>query len=536
MRISFYLICIVCFSFLASCSSGGSSSQQNFENVLRLSIGPPQTLDPHQVTGTPGYKVLKALGEPIVRMDYSTLSVTPGVAKEWSVSEDKLKYTFTLRENARWSNGEPITAQDFVYSWKRLLSPSLGNQFSVDFYAIKNAEAYNRGELTDFNQVGVSATGNYTLEIQLVKQDPLFIKRIADVHTFPVHQATVEKFGAMDDPTNPWIKAGNFVGNGPFILKKWELQQDIEVVPNPYYWDKDNIKLDGIRFITSESEMAVERMFRTDKLDIVYESRIPIEKIAQYKEERPEVLRLVPTYATYFYLFNTKKPPFDNVKVRKAFALSIDKELLVEQVTKAGEPAAYSLTPVTDDYMPPQMPKFNPERALELLAEAGYPNGKGLPKLTLSYNTSESHQKIAVAIQQMWLKNLGVEVTLENQEWKVFLTNLRNGDYQMARLGSISTFADPIDFLGSYITGHGMNRPQWSNARYDELIAESNGAPSEKERFEKMYEAEEIFLNDQPIAPLFFYTDSFLISPRVKNFEFPMITMPDYHGVYIENE
>jgi len=511
---------------------GGSATP---EQVLRITIGAsPANLDPHQATDVPGLKVVAALMEPLLTTDYQTFEVQPGVAESWEVLEDAMLYRFKIRENAKWSNGDPLTSHDFVYSWQRILSPGLGNQYALDYYAIQNAGAFHRGELKDFSEVGVKAISDKELEFRLEKRDPLFLKRLAVETTSPVHRATVEKFGAIDDPNNPWIRAGNFVGNGPFLLKYWELNQIIEVEKNPHYWDADSIKLQKILFNPAESESVEERLFRAGQIHIAYGGRIPVDKIARYKAEAPEQFVSQPAYATYFYVFNVTKPPFDNVDVRRAFAYAIDKEALTQYVTKNGEPAANALSPISAAYNPPKMPAFNPELAREHLAKAGFPGGKGFPKVTLTYNTMEMHQAIAVAIQQMWKKELNVDVTLENQEWKVFLNFRENLQHDIARAGSFSTFADPMDFLDSFRSGHGMNDTGWSNAEYDRLIEASGQALTDKERYELLYQAEQILLDQVPLIPLYYYTQSYLIKPEVKGFKFSMADYPSFKGVYLE--
>lgn len=531
------LLLIMSFTVLLSCGKGTSkqSDTTELEQVLHLSIGAfPGNIDPHQVTDMPGIKVVAALMESLLVTDYQTFTQHPGVAESWEELEDGTLYRFTLRENAKWSNGETVTAQDFVYAWQRILSPGLGNQFALDYYAIKNASAFHKGEIEDFSEVGVKALSDRLLEFRLERRDPLFLKRMSDARTAPVHKATVEKFGALDDPNNLWIRAGNYVGNGPFILKRWELNQIIEVEKNPHYWDEKNILLQKVLLNPAESESIEERLFRSGQIDIAFGERIPVDKIARYKAEMPEVFFSQPAYATYFYLFNTQKPPFDNVDVRRAFSYAIDKALITQRITKNDEAVANALSPISDAYQPPQMPAYNPELAREHLAKAGYPGGAGFPRVTLSYNTAELHQALAVAIQQMWKKELNVDVVLENQEWKVFLDFRQHLQHDIARAGSSSSFADPVDFLDSLRTDHGMNDTGWSNAEYDALVESSNLADSQQERYELLYKAEQILLDQLPLVPIFYYNHSFLKAPRVKGFEFNMVNYPVYKGVYLQ--
>lgn len=530
---------VVLLAAIVSCSSktDDKSDPEKTQQVLRMSIGAfPSNIDPHQVTDIPGVKVVVALMESLLVTDYLTFTQHPAVAESWEELEDGTLYRFTLRNNAKWSNGETITAEDFVYAWQRILSPGLGNQYALDYYAIKNAGAFHKGEIDDFTQVGVKALSERLLEFRLEKRDPLFLKRLSDARTAPVHKATVEKFGAIDDPNNPWIRAGNYVGNGPFILKRWELNQIIEVEKNPHYWDAEKITLEKVLFNPADSESIEERLFRSGQIDIAFGGRIPVDKIARYKEEAPDVFFSQPAYATYFYLFNVQKPPFDNVDVRKAFSYAIDKNLITQRVTKNGEAIANALSPISEAYKPPQMQEYNPQLAREHLAKAGFPGGKGFPQVALSYNTAEIHQALAVAIQQMWKKELNVDVVLENQEWKVFLDFRQNLQHDIARAGSSSSFADPVDFLDSLRTGHGLNDTGWSNREYDELVESSNQAATQQERYELLYKAEQILLDQLPLIPIFYYNYSLLKSPQVKGFEFNMVNYPVYKGVYLEGK
>lgn len=503
--------------------------------LLNLTVGSsPVTLDPHLATGMPAWKVLSALTEGLVSVNYQTMEVMPGVAETWQQSEDGLRLLFHLRTDAKWSNGEPLTAADFVYSWRRMLSPALGNPYATDLFAVNNARAYYMGEISDFSTVGVKALSDRILEITLEYYDPLFLQRLANVTAAPVHRNTVEKYGAIDDPGNTWTHAGHFVGNGPFTLRKWDLDSVIEVEKNLWFWDAEQIKLDTVRFWPVDSEAAQERMFRGGQIQFAYEGTMAPEKVASYKDRIPQVLFRQPIYGTYSYFFNTTRAPFNQLEVRKAFALAIDKSLIVGRITRAGEEEAYAITPVDNRYAAPQMEPYNPEKAREYLAAAGFPGGRGFPAVTILYNTTDMHRKIAVAIQQMLKKELNVEVILENQEWQVFLANRKNLDFQMARAGSVSSFADPLDFLDSYKSGHGMNHTGWSNPEYDALVSQAVRTNDASRRMGLLAEAEAILLQEMPVLPLFYYVKNYLVAPEVKGVQFNVVDLPDYRGVYID--
>ena len=527
-----YLYLLVAVITFSACSKPEPEQSQN---ILRMSAGPsPQSIDPHTVTGTAGIKILWALTENLLRMDYQTMTLQPAAAETWQVSGDRLKYTFKLRDDLKWSNGEPLTAHDFVFSWQRIFAPALGNQYATDFYAIRNAQALHAGSLKLIEELGVYAVGDQTLVFELHRIDPLLLSRLAVPQTAPVQKATIEQHGNFDDPANTWVNAGNFVGNGPFRLVEWELNKVMKVEKNPHYWASDRVRLDGIHFYPVETETVAERMFRTGQIDLEFGSRIPTEKIKSYKQQDPSPLVSQVDYASYFYLFNTTKPPFNDVNVRKAFTSAIDRELIVEGVTLNGESAALALSPKTSGYTPPSAMGFDPKAAKQYLSQAGYPEGKGFPEVTLLYNTMDIHRKIAVVIQQMWKQHLNVEVKLENQEWKVFLDTRQQLGFDIARAGSISSLVDPEDFLQSFTSGHAMNDTGWTSEAYDELIDQSKSATDVESRYQYLYQAESLLVNELPILPLFYYASTYLISPKVKGFTFNMAGQPYFQDVWLD--
>ncbi len=517
----------------SSRTSGAEASAQ----WLTLTVGSsPNTLDPHLATGVPSWKILTALGEGLVAINGQTLEVKPAVAERWEISEDGLHFRFHLRDNAKWSNGEPVTAADFANSWERMLSPSLGNPYAQDLFAVSGARAFFAGDLKDFAGVGVKAVADNVLEITLEKYDPLFLKKLAAVTAAPVNRKAMEKHGGFADPANPWTRPGNFVGNGPFVLVKGDLNTTIEVRKNPHFWDADEIRLEGIRFVPADTETVQERLFRSGQIQLAYEGSLSAEKQAQYRANSPEKIVTQPVYGTYTYYFNITRAPFDNADVRKALAYAVDKELITRRVTRGGEVTAYSLTPPDKRYQPPKMPAYDPDRARELLARAGFPDGRNFPPVTIIYNTADNHRNIALAIQQMWKKELNIEVALENQEWQVFLSNRQNLNYSVARAGSLSSYADPIDFLDSFKSGHGMNNTGWSHTGYDDLVNKAGEMRDENSRFAALSAAESILLEELPVFPIYFYVKNFLVAPEVKGMQFNPVDLPEYRGVYIESD
>ena len=536
LRLTVFVLIIT--SLLTACGSGESNvTSGNRDGILHWGNGAePQELDPHIVTGVPEHHIIVALLEGLVSKDPYTLNPTPAVAKSWDISEDGTIYTFYLRDTARWSNGDPLTAEDFVWSWRRALLPSLGNLYSYMYFPIKNAEGFARGTISDFSHVGVKAIDAHTLQVTLNYPTPYFLQLLDHYSMFPVHRATIEKFGDAGDRGTLWTRAGNFVGNGPFTLKQWDLNKVIVVEKNSQYWDASTVKLNGIYFYPTENPNTEERMFRATQLHRT--STIPVEKIAVYQREKPEQIHLSPYLGTYFYRLNTHLEQFKDVRVRKALALTIDRDSIVKHVTKGGQLPAYAITPPdTLGYTAQSDLSYDPETARQLLADAGYPNGEGFPPVEILYNTHEQHRKIAVAIQQMWKKELNIDLTLHNQDWKVFLDSVATGNYQIGRASWIGDYIDPNSFLDMWIKDGGNNRTGWYNPQYDNLVLKvAPAAKTPQKRYEAFLQAEKLLIDEVPIIPIYTYVSMHLQHPSVKGMPGNIMDYVSYKGVSLQDE
>jgi oligopeptide transport system substrate-binding protein len=504
--------------FMVACGSGESNVVQgNSDGVLHFGNGTePQGLDPHVVTGIPESHIVGALFEGLTVKNPYTLEAEPGVAQSWDISEDGLTITFHLNPQARWSNGDPMTAEDYVWSWQRALSPAMGNQNAYMLYPVANAEAFATGKLDDFTQVGVKAVDKHTLQVRLNTPTPYFIQLMDHHSTFALHRATIEKYGKATDRFTPWTRVENIVGNGAFRLTDWQLNRRITVAKSDTYWDRDRVQLNGIVFYPTENISSEERMFRVGQLH--YTQVIPLNKIPVYRAMKSSPYATAPYLGTYYYLLNINKPPLDDVRVRQALAMAIDRERLNNTVLHGSTVPAYSITPPgTLGYQPPKVFDYDVQRAKELLAEAGYPDGAGWPGLELTYNTSESHLKIAVALQQMWQDALNIDVTLANQEWKVYLDSVDQMTFQMARRGWVGDYVDPNNFLDLFLCGGGNNNTGFCDPVYDDMIQRQ--APQAKTREERyaIFNATETRLMEQmPFIPIYTYTSNHLIHPSVQ--------------------
>jgi oligopeptide transport system substrate-binding protein len=516
-----FLLCSVALTtlLLLSACDGGERNvvSGNRDSILHWGNGAePQELDPHIVTGVPEHHIISALLEGLVAKDPFTLEPIPAVAERWDISDDGKLYTFHLRDTARWSNGDALTAEDFVWSWQRALMPALGNQYAYMYGPIKNAEQFSNGSIKDFSQVGVKAIDPHTLQITLNNPTPYFLQLLDHYSMFPVHRKTIETFGAADDRGTLWTRAGNFVGNGPFVLKQWDLNKVIVADKNPLYWDANTVKLNGIRFYPTENTSTEERMYRANQLHRT--QNVPVEKIAVYQREKPEHIFLSPYLGTYFYRLNTRLDFFKDVRVRKALALSIDRDTLVKHVTKGGQlPATVITPPDTLGYTAHSDLRYDPETAKQLLADAGYPNGEGFPPIEILYNTHEQHRKIAVAIQQMWKKSLNINLSLHNQDWKVFLDTEASGNFQISRASWIGDYVDPNSFLDMWVKDGGNNRTGWHNEEFDRLVLDiAPAAKTQAQRYEAFLAAEKILMDAGPIIPIYTYVSMHLQQPSVQ--------------------
>jgi oligopeptide transport system substrate-binding protein len=486
------------------------------DGILLIGNGSePMSLDPHLVTGVPENRIISALIEGLISYHPTDAEEPePGVAEAWEHNEDYSVWRFRLRENARWTNGDPVTAGDFTYSWQRILSPALGSQYAEMLYVIRNARAFHEGRIEDFGQVGVQAIDDRTLEVSLEGSTPHFLTMLKHYSFFPVNPRAVEQFGGMTEHQNRWSTVENYVGNGPFRLAQWTTNQIIRTEKNPDYWDSDRVQLNAIHFFPIDNVNSEETAFRAGRLHMT--STVSPDRIPSFRETIPDQLRIDPYLGVYFFRLNVTRAPLNDPRVREALNLAVDRQLLVDRVAQGGQRPASGFTPHgLDDYPEMDRVRFNPERARQLLAQAGFPGGRGFPKKEILINTSEAHRKIAEAVQAMWRQHLGIDVGIYNQEWKVYLDSQSNLDYDISRAGWIGDYPHPMTFLEIFTTGNGNNDTGWSNSTYDRLIREAQ-AGSPEQRMRLLREAETILLTELPVVPIYWYTRTYLLDPRVQ--------------------
>ncbi len=480
----------------------------------------PRELDPALATGVVEGHLIDALFEGLTNSNPFQEEPSPGVAESWTISPDGKTYIFTLRKNAKWSDGKALTAEDFVYSWIRVLDPKTASEYAYQLYYIKNGEAFNKGTLKDPKQLGVKAKNPHTLEVQLERPTPFFLQ-LTDFQTlYPTPRHVIEKY-----PGSTWTRENNMVSNGPYKLSEARLHQHIKITKNETYWDKDSVKMNEIYLDPIENKNTEEATFTAGKLHLT--STVPALRIPYYEslpKNNPKVYnpyREEAIYGVYYYRFNTTRKPLNDARVRRALSLSIDRKQIVENVARGGKIPAGNFTPPYGIYkFPSELPLTTTEASLKearrLLKEAGYENGNNMPKFDILYETDENNKRIALAIQEMWHKNLGVKVGLFNQEWKVYLESLRTLGFDIARSRWIADYQDPNTFLDLFLTNGGNNNTGWSNKKYDETIRAAATSANTKDRFDKFKVAEDLLMKELPIMPIFFYTNTHLVAKTLK--------------------
>ncbi len=517
---------------LGGCSRGETRVQSGDRGqVLHRGIGvEPADLDPHLVTDTSYYTVLSSLLEGLVSEDPVDLHPVPGVAERWEVSPDGITYTFHLRQDAKWSNGEPVTSQDFVASWRRILTPELGATAASQLYLLQGAEAYNRGD-TDFSQVGLLAPDPRTLKVTLEHPAPWFLTVLSSPAWMPVPMVTIAKSGPVNRRGNPWASPGTWVGNGPFSLKSWSRGQEIVVSRSPTYWDSGHVRLREIHFYSFDSVDSEERSFRSGQLHVT--EAIPPGRIDAYRTDSPGLLRVDALLGTYFVRFNVRRPGLGDARVRLALSLAVDRELLVDKVLRGGQAPATSFTPPgIEGYTPDPALKHNLEEATRLLEASGHQQGSGLPPLELMYNTS-GNREVAEALQEMWRRDLGISVTLVNEERKSTEEARRAGAYDMLLSSWIADYAEPSAFLDMWRGDSGNNFTGWSNTGFDALLFKAERTPGAAERNALYGRAEGLLLEQSPVAPLYHYTHVFLIQPSVHGWNPTLLDHHPYKDVWL---
>ncbi len=478
----------------------------------------PETFDTAQMSGAPEGRVAFNIFEGLMMPGPTTEDlkdpkdlIRPGAAESVEVSDDGLVYTFKIRPNAKWSNGDDLTAEDFAWSWKRVLTPGFPADYAQFLWIIKGAEQFNKGETDDWSTVGVKAVDAKTLEVTLAYPAPFFLELVAFYTFFPTPKKAIEAHG--DD----WTRPENIVTNGPYTLADYKPQQEIILKKSENYWGAADLKVDQAKLRIIPDANAIVNAYKTGELHWTG-SALPVAQITSLLTH-PHYARH-PMLGTYYYRINVQKDgPLKDPRVRKALAYAIDRSGLVDNTLNGIYSPANSYVPPMAGWKSTTDTAYNIKKAKDLMKEAGFEKGEGFPEVQLLYNTDENHKLVAEAIQDTWRRNLGIEVKLNNKEWKTYLQDVDTLSYDIARAGWIGDFNDPMTFLDMWVTDNGNNDTGWSDEEYDALIKSAQSELDPAKRMELLQKAEQILLERGPVIPIYYYTQNMLVSPRLKGFE-----------------
>ncbi len=528
------LTSVVCLLF-ASCAKRETDVTRGIrDQVLHRGLAAdPSGLDPHLITGLPEINVASALFEGLVGEDPVDGHPVPGVAERWETSADGLTWTFHLRANAKWSTDEPVTAQDFANSIQRVLTRSLGADNAAMLFVLAGAEAWHQGGSTNFSSVGVRVIDARTLQLTLVHPAPYFLTLLSHPIWYPIYLPALMKAGGATQRSTDWTQPATFVGNGPFVLKVWRRGELIVADKSPTYWDAATVRLNSIHFHPAADVDGEERAFRAGQLHIT--ESLPVGKVESYRRNYPDLVRITPFLDTYFYRLNTTRAPLNDVRVRRALSLAIDRVAITEKITRGGQTPARGFTPFgLGGYAPPFALGRDLPEAGRLLTEAGFPDGRGLPPLEIMINSSGNHRIIAEAVQQMW-RVIGVQAEINNMEQSSLFAKRRALDYSVLRSEWAADFADPKSFLDVFRGGSSNNHTGWNSLPYDALLHAADRTAGPAERAALLQEAETLLLEQAPIIPLYYFTTVRLVHPAVRGWHALPLDRHPYKHVWLEN-
>ncbi len=486
------LFFILCTFFSTSCSKNIFQSK----TVFRIANGAdPQSLDPAKILGTTEHRLMQAVFEGLFTYDPITGEPVPAIAQSMpEISEDRRTYTFSLRQDAKWSDGTPLNAKDFVYGMLRILNPKVISPYAAALYVIEGAEAYHRG-FGHVKNVKIETPDDYTLKITLRTPTAYFLNLLPHYAYMPHPRHVIEKFGEN------WTKVGNYVTNGSFMVQERIINSKIVLTKNPHYYDKENVKLDKVIFYSTDDDEKAYNMFKKGEVDwntgIFPTNTMP--EILQRKDAQA-----ISKLSVDYYVFNTLQVPFNDELVRQAFAMALNREELIKDILKDGSIATDHLVPPMPGYPIVHGTAFDPEKARKLLAQAGYPNGQGIPEIELLYNTNDKHRKVAEWAKKQWEKYLNIKITLRNEDWKTFISQRSHRRFDIARSGWLADYQDPMTFLEIFLITSPLNDGRYSSREFNKLIFQAQTLPVGAQRLAALAKAESLLvLNDQGIIPLY---------------------------------
>ena len=490
----------------------------------------PSDLDPHIAVALTDSTLLVALFEGLTVIDEATSKPLPGAAASWDISTDGRTYTFHLRPEGVWSNGDPVTAQDFVFSIERILSPKLASDYAYMLDVLTGAADYTAGKIADFSQVGAKALDAHTLQLTLVRPTPYLLSLTAHQAWYPVHPASVRQYGDIHARGTGWTRPGALVGNGPFVLAEWRPDQHILVKKNPLYYRAAQNQLDAVKFFPVADPGVDERAFRAGQLHITYD--VLPDRLDAWRREAPKQLRVDPFLEVFYVRFNTTKAPFNDVRVRRALALAIDRDAIAGPVMRGSRTVARSIVPPnTSGYTSTAAVPTDYAAARLLLTEAGFPAGKGFPKIEIKMNADPVNTKVFEAIQQMWRKELGIDSTLSSMDFRVYIDTMQTLAFEVLRSRWVGDFNDPATFTDLFTSTNGNNNTGWKNPAYDRLVADAAEEQDTPRRFELLRQAEAILIEEAPATPIYFGARTYLIHSDVQGWEPALLGIHRYQTI-----
>jgi oligopeptide transport system substrate-binding protein len=520
MRVPLYAFGVAMVLGISACSKREAPAEQGIRTRTLLvgNAAEPGDLDPHLASILNDQIVVNTLFEGLTLLDERTTNPLPAVAESWSVSADGLVWTFRLREGLQWSNGDPLVADDFIQSWRRILNPEFAGDNAWYLFALKNAEAYNAKKITDIGSVGFRATDARTVVLTLERPTPYLPALVSMPAWFPLNPRALAKFGAMEKRGTAWTRPGNLVSNGAFTLAQWTPNSRIVLEKNPRHREAAQNKLERVVFFPIENPDVEERDFRAGQLHVTF--NLPVTKIAAWRKQDPTKLRVDPTLQINFLRFNTTRPPLNDPRVRRALSLAIDRAALAKSVLQGSREAATALTPPgTGGYVARATVKTDVEEARKLLTAAGFPGGQGLPVVDIQARNDEIMPRVAEALQAMWQRELGFRTTISQVEQKTWIQNQQTINYGISTAAWTADFPDPVTFLGMFTENSAYNWTGWKHPEYEKMMTTAAATSDAKQRYEILQQAEALLLVEAPIAPIYFGAQTYLIHPAVKGWE-----------------
>lgn len=513
---------------LVSCDTETPAQEGTKEKIMLLgNQNEPESLDPHVAKGIIEHNILRAVFEGLTVSDpKDPENSLPGAAASWEHNADFTEWTFHLQPNGKWSDGTPVTAEDFHFAYQRILSPKFGAPYVSMLYFIKGAEDYFNEKITDFSQVGVEVIAPLSLKLTLKAPCPFLLQVTRHFTWYPVPKHVVLKYGKMDERFTDWTEENNIVGNGPFRMKKWKFNHLIELEKNPFYWDAQTVQLNGLRFYPISNKSTEARMFYADQLHVT--EALSAEHIKYAKRHFPDALRQEPGYGSMFLRINVTSPKLKDRNLRRALAHAMNTQSIIDYIKRGGEPLAEGLVPTLGSYTATGGIPYDVAKAKEYFSKTQYAANPAALKLNLLSSDKPESIDIAIALQAMWHDTLGIDIRIVKREWSTYLSMMDKLQYDLVSGGWYADYADPTTFLDMFRAGDGNNRTGWVNEHYDKLLEDATTITDPAQRTATLKQAERLLLDETPIVPMYWTRYNYLMHKDVKGWHPDILKSPSY--------